>query len=357
MDSFVQILRLWSPALTLLTVVAFAAWVTRLALLRRVRRWAEKTQSRFDDLLIESLDRIWIRGLVLAAVVPGLRFAPLSEEKRQLFERASIALLLLIVTWEASNLLGRWFEQEGPEAATRPSLLRKLVRGTILVAGILLILDNLGVEISALLTALGLGSLAIALGLQPTLANFFAGLHLTMSKPIRVGDFIQLEDGSQGQVVDISWRATRIRLAASNDLIVPNSKLAEMRILNFDQPAPELSVVVPLSVAYGSDLDRVETVLTEVARSVEAEVAGGVRDFEPLVRFRRFGSDAIELAVILRAQTFSDQPVLTSEFLKRVHRRFALEGIEIPFPQRVVHFASGTSGPGARPSEEEPARG
>ncbi len=339
MDPVVNILRLWAPALTLLAVVGLCAWTSRVLVLRRIRRWAQKTQSRFDDLLVESLDRIWIRGLLLAAVVPALRFAPLSDEKLQLFERAAIALLLLTITWEASNLLGRWFEQDGPEAATRPTLLRKLVRGAILVAGILLILDNLGVEIGALLTALGLGSLAIALGLQPTLANFFAGLHLTMSKPIRVGDFIQLEDGSQGQVVDISWRATRIRLAASNDLIVPNSKLAEMRILNFDQPTPELSVVVPLGVAYGSDLDRVEAVLIEEARSVAAEAAGGVPEFDPIVRFQRFGSDGVELMVVLRARTFQDRLTVTSEFLKRIDRRFAQEGIEIPFPQRVVHLA------------------
>lgn len=343
MEGLTEALRPWALPLGLLVAVALFAWLSRRLLIDRLRRLAAKTESRFDDLLLDSLRKIWIRNWILAALIPALRFAPVEGERQQLFERLAVALFLLSLTWEASSLLGRWFEGDGTEGAVRPTLLRRLVRGAVLVAGVLLILDNLGIQIGALLTALGLGSLAIALGLQPTLANFFAGLHLTMSKPIRVGDFIQLEDGSQGQVVDITWRATRIRLAALNDLIVPNSKLAEMRILNFDQPSPQLAVTVPIGVAYGSDLDRVERVLLEEARAVEQKVPGGVPEFDPVVRFQRFGPDSVELLVILRAATFPDRILLTSEFLRAVHRRFQQEGIEIPFPQRVVHLAGGES--------------
>src|SRR6185503_15507020 len=108
------------------------------------------------------------------------------------------------------------------------SLTRNVLRGVILVVGALLVLDNLGIEIKPLLTALGVGSLAVALALQPTLSNLFAGLHITLSKTIRIGDFIELENGTQGFVTDIGWLATKLREGANNQVIVPNARLVEM---------------------------------------------------------------------------------------------------------------------------------
>jgi small-conductance mechanosensitive channel len=188
------------------------------------------------------------------------------------------------------------------------------------------------------LTALGLGSLAIALALQDTLSNLFSGLQILASKQIKPGDFVGLDSGEQGEIIDITWRNTIIREISNNEIIVPNSRMASVTLTNYQLPEQELSIPVEIGVAYGSDLELVERVAAEVALEVVRECEEGVTDFEPLVRFYSFGDSAVEFRVILRAIRYRDRFPLVHEFVKRVHARFAEEGIEIPFPQRVVHM-------------------
>ncbi|HET6372298.1 MAG TPA: mechanosensitive ion channel family protein, partial [Candidatus Polarisedimenticolia bacterium] len=189
-------------------------------------------------------------------------------------------------------------------------------------------------------TALGVGSLAVALALQPTLSNLFAGVHLTVARPVRVGDFIELEGGRKGFVEDIGWRATRVRELPNNLVIVPNAKLAEMVLVNYAMPESEQAALVQVSVSYASDLAHVERVTVEVAREILTEVRGGVAEFEPFIRFHTFGDSSIDFTVILRVRGFTDRFLVVHEFVKRLHSRYGREGIEIPFPQRVLHGVS-----------------
>ncbi|MBZ0089596.1 MAG: mechanosensitive ion channel family protein, partial [Thermoanaerobaculia bacterium] len=183
--------------------------------------------------------------------------------------------------------------------------------------------------------------LAVGLALQPTLSNFFAGLHLSMAQPVRVGDFVELEDGTQGHVIDIGWRATRIRQLANNLVVVPNARLAEMRLVNYTLPEPAQAVLVPVGVAYDSDLERVERITVEIAREVQRSLPEADPGHEPFIRYGAFADSAISFNVILRAVSYTDRWSLVHEFVKRLQLRFAAEGIEIPFPQRVVHSAEG----------------
>ena len=198
-------------------------------------------------------------------------------------------------------------------------------------------LANLGLSITPLLTALGVGSLAVALALQPTLSTLFAGILLAIGRPIRVGDFVELETGTKGVVTDIGWRATRIRELPNNLIVVPNSRIVEMILINYNLPEPEQAALVQVGVAYGSDLERVERVTCEVGHAVLEDVAGGVSGFEPFIRYHTFGDSSIEFTVILRIQQFADRYLVAHEFIKRLKARYEREGIEIPFPQRVVH--------------------
>jgi len=177
----------------------------------------------------------------------------------------------------------------------------------------------------------------VALALQPTLSNLFAGLHITLAKTVRLGDFVELENGIQGFVVDIGWRATTLREGANNLVVVPNARLVEMISRNYSLPEPEQNVIVTVGVGYGSDLERVETVALEVARDVQESVPEGVKGFAPAVRFHRFGESSIDFNAVLRVRALPDRAVLAHEFIKRLKARFEREGIEIPFPQRVVH--------------------
>ena len=256
---------------------------------------------------------------------------------------AAEAVFVLSTALALASFLGRLLDRSAERWAGTPggtSLIQNVVRAGVLGLGVMVILGNLGVSVTPLLTALGLGSLAIALGLQPTLTNLFAGFHITMARQVRLGDLVELDNGMMGVVEDIGWRSTQLRELANNLVVVPNARLTEMILRTYSRPDPSIGVVVPVRVAYRSDLDHVERVTLEVARTVQRECAGAVREFEPLLRVAAFADSAVQVNVILRAQSYGDRFLLTSELLRRLHARYRAEGIEIPFPQRVVHPAA-----------------
>ncbi|MCB1007618.1 MAG: mechanosensitive ion channel family protein [Acidobacteria bacterium] len=345
--------RDWLPGVGLLVAAALLGVLWRSIFYRQAKKLAARTETKLDDILLTSTRRWWPWWFVFVALVPAVHLTPLAVSSRGLVYRFAMVAIVLTLSFAASRFVGLWFDSraEGEGAFAKPSLMREMTRIAVLVAGALLVLDNLGIEITPLLTALGVGSLAVALALQPTLSNLFAGLHMSVARPIRVGDYIELEGGTQGWVEDIGWRATRLRQMPNNIVIVPNAKLADMVLKNYEMPGTEQSAVVTMGVAYDSDLERVERIVIEVAREVLQTVEGGVPEFEPLVRFHTFGDSSINFNVILRARHVADRFLPIHEFVKRVKARFDAEGIEIPFPQRVVHL------PGAqeKPLEEPKA--
>lgn len=328
----------WLAAGAILVLSLLVGWLLRRWLVVRLHALAARTSSPFDDLLLRSTRRLWMPALLLLGISVASRVAPLAEDLRGLVMRIAVSSFLALVVVAAARFAAGWLgSRSGEGPGGRPSLLQTAVRLGIIAAGGLLVLDNLGIEITSLLTALGIGSLAVGLALQPTLSNFFAGIHLSMAQPLRVGDFVELEDGSQGFVVDIGWRATRIRQLPNNLLVIPNARLAEMRLLNYSLPDPHQSVLVKVGVSYASDLEKVERVTVDVAREVQQSLPEAVPDHEPFIRYNNFGDSSIDFSVILRARAYTDRWPLIHDFVKRLHARYRDEGIEIPFPQRVVH--------------------
>ena len=260
-----------------------------------------------------------------------------SKYKRQLafvLGALSVTLALAALASQSVDTYGALISPALPVS----SLTRNVAWGLIAVLGLLVILNGLGLSITPMLTALGVGGLAVALALQEPLANFFAGLFITLAGQIRVGDYVKLDSGQEGYVVDFSWRSTRLRMLANNLIVVPNSKLAQAIVINHHLPSHQLAVLVDVGVDYGSDLRHVERVVADVGRGVMQEVAGGVPEFEPFVRYHTFGDWSINFTVILRAKEFVDQYLIKHEFVKRLHTHFNEEGIVIPFPIRTIVY-------------------
>ncbi len=280
------------------------------------------------------------------AVLTGLWLAsgywPLTPEGRVLVARALFGAGAFSVTLTAARVASLLVDTWGTTLAPglpATSLTRNIVWSLVAVTGGLVILNGLGLSITPMLTALGVGGLAVALALQEPLSNFFAGFFISLAGQIRVGDYITLDSGQGGYVVDFSWRSTRIRMLANNLIVVPNSRLAQAVVVNHHLPAQDLAVLVEVGVDYASDLAQVERVVVDVGRAVMRDVDGGVPDFEPFVRFHTFGESSVDFTVILRAGEFAGQYLVKHEFVKRLHARFRAEGIVIPFPIRTVHNA------------------
>jgi small-conductance mechanosensitive channel len=218
------------------------------------------------------------------------------------------------------------------------SIFRNLTKVLVFLIGIMVILQSLGISITPILTALGVGGLAAALALQPTLANLFSGLQIIVAKQLHPGDYVKLDSGEEGYVTDVTWRNTTIRALPNNMIIVPNSRMASAIITNYYQPQQETSVLIQVGVSYDSDLKKVEKVTIEVGKEIMKEVEGGVPEFEPLIRYHTFDDSSINFTVILRTKEYVGQYLIKHEFIKRLHERYDKEGIVIPFPIRTVYM-------------------
>jgi small-conductance mechanosensitive channel len=232
------------------------------------------------------------------------------------------------------------------------SIFTNLTRSLIFVVGVLVILQSLDISVTPILTALGVGGLAVALALQDTLANLFAGLQILASHQIRPGDFVRLETGDEGYIADISWRNTAIRTLPNNMIIVPNSKMASSIVTNCHRPGKELSVSLMVGVSYDSDLRKVERITTEVAKDVLEEVEGGIPEFDPAIRYQTLGESSITFKVIMRGREFRDQFLLKHELIKRLHEKYREEGIEMPTSVSMLYLQGSKDSAEGRAAED-----
>jgi small-conductance mechanosensitive channel len=217
-------------------------------------------------------------------------------------------------------------------------IVNKVIVIILYLIAFLIILDYLGIEISPLIASLGIAGLAVALALQDTLSNFFAALYMSADKPVRKGDYIQVGTELEGYVEEIGWRSTKIRTLPNNFVIIPNAKLAQSTITNYNVPKKEMSVLVNVGVSYDSDLKKVEKITIETAKKVLKKTPGGVEDFEPFIRYNNFGDSSIDFTVILRTDEFVNKYLLTHEFIKALKEAYDKAKITIPFPIRTVYM-------------------
>lgn len=315
--------------------------ILRKFLFSRVSRWAKNTKSQVDDIIISALSRPFIIWCVMLGIYFALDISKLPKDTVRIAEKILFVLgiaSIMPVLANISTKLVKMYSTRIESVLPVTSLTQNISRISIFSIGILIILNSLGISIAPILAALGVGGLAVALALQDTLSNLFSGFHIIVAKQIRIGDYVKLESGEEGYVIDINWRTTKIRRLPNNVVLVPNEKLAKSIITNYYLPDKELAVLVNLGVHYNSDLKKVEKVTCEVAREVMSGVFGGVPEFEPFIRYNTFGDFSINFTVILRAKEFVDQYLIKHEFIKRLHERYAKEGIVIPYPIRAINY-------------------
>lgn len=331
--------RLLIPAGVAFASAAALIFVRSVAF-RVLHGWADKTETDIDDLIIQSLKTPSFYWCIAIGIYIGVSVSELPDKYVDYLRKAIRVLLLLSVTFVAANLSCRIFRSyvaktSLPIPAT--GLAYGILKGTILALGFLITLSAMGISITPLITALGVGGLAVALALQDTLSNLFAGIHILMEKSVRVGDFIRLESGQEGYVEDITWRTTRIKMLPNNMVIIPNSKLSQSTVTNYNLPEKRMSLLIPIGVSYSSDPERVEKILVEEAKKAVGEIPGLLGDPEPFVRFiPGFGESSLDFTLICQVGEFVDQYLAQHELRKRIFKRFKDEAIEIPFPHRTV---------------------
>ncbi len=312
-------------------------FVVERLLIAGLRRLAASTDIKFDDIVMSSLRGVARWGFFMLGVFAALPALPIpvrfSDEITLAGRLAIVVFAFIFLGRFASGIAAHYAHRLFPSSV---SLTKIIVNVFVMTIGILIVFQTIGVKITPVLGALGVGGLAVALALQDTLANFFAGLQVMASRQVNLGDYVQLDGGQEGFVSDIGWRAATLKMLNNNVVIVPNTKLAQAIVTNFSLEERDFAVRMTVGVAYDSDLEKVERVTIEVARQVAGRIEGAVKSFEPLVRFHTFADSSIQFNVIMRYEDYGAQFIAQHELVKALHTRYRQEGIEIPFPIRTV---------------------
>jgi small-conductance mechanosensitive channel len=335
--------QLVAPALILAVTLALGYAAKRI-MLRLLGRWAARSTGSAAKLASNALMGPFMIWVLILGIHMAIENSHLPMDASQELSNLLVALWVLSFTISASRLAGELIALHGsglPGALPVTSLSQTLAQLAVIIFGVLLLLDLLHISITPILTALGVGGLAVALALQDTLSNLFAGFYVTVARQVRPGDYIRLNTGEEGYTADIGWRNTTVRTLANNLIIIPNSKLGQANVTNFSLPDKRMGASIQVSVSYASDPDHVERVLLEEAQAAARELPGLLADPAPGVSCDPgFGDWALSFTVGYSVREFGDQVNVRAELRKRILRRLRQEKIDVPFPTRTIYMHS-----------------
>ncbi len=329
----------------IIIVVAFAilAWLVDLIMDRLLTALVRKSKFRLDDKILEILHRpVWV-SIILVGAIAAVQWV--SPRPPFPFILTAVLKSLLVLIWALAinrmvlliieDLIRHWREA-GREGSEIIGLIGNITRIIVLAGGIFLLLSVWKINITPLLASAGIAGVAVALAAKETLSNFFGGVTVLLDQPYKVGDYIVLDSGERGEVVEIGLRSTRILTRDDVQISIPNAIITNTKVINESAPEPRFRVRIKVGVAYGSDVDQVEEILLDVARNnphVSPEP-------EPRVRFRVFGESSLDFELLCWAHRPHDKGRIIHELNRDIYKSFGQAGIVIPFPQRDVHVHS-----------------
>jgi small-conductance mechanosensitive channel len=327
--------------LAAVAIILLAALIAGFVLNRVFHHYSVKQRGNRGELLFALLESLPLPLLLLTGLYASLQIFALPQKWELIGSKLIVALVIIVLFYFPAKILILFLRRAGEknpglQQVAAPATL--IVRALFALIAVIIILENLGIHLTAVWTTLGVGSVAVALALQETLSNFFAGLYIMADRPIRLGDYVQVDSGQEGFVQSIGWRSTSMRTRANNLVVVPNSTLAKAVITNYSLPESRTTYVLQVGVAYGTDPDLVEKVLLEVAQeAIHDGIAGLLAAPEPVVRFAPgFGDSSLDFSLIVHITQLADQFLVQSELRKRIVKEFEQAGIQIPFPVRTL---------------------
>lgn len=318
------------------------AALLRLAVFPLLARASLRNSWPYDEIVIARLRTRVVPWVLLASLYASFADMPWRARSIAWGEKITATLLALSVTVTLMGLVSEIVGRAQARAGGT-TLIKYIINSLLLLLGVGVALGFFGVSVFPALTALGVGGLAVALAFQDTLANVFAGVNLTAAGQIRIGDYISLDGGVEGTVVDIGWRTTTLRTGTELMVFIPNKKLGEAVMTNYTRPDAAMSIDVAFRVPLDCDPEAIEALVTEELVAARADHPA-LRDEPPTLRLRTIGDSALEYRAWLGISDFSQRFALQHALLKRVIARLRREGIALPLPQRVVHM-TGSSAP------------
>ncbi|MGD8402188.1 MAG: mechanosensitive ion channel family protein [Anaerolineales bacterium] len=326
----------------LLTAI-FGRWIIKIFFGRILRRFTSFTKNTLDDAILDAIapPLYWL-ALIYAFQFAHNNLSTVFEQLQFDFEQIYFVLFSLVGFIAVWRLIGNIADWYGKQLATTGEIelgeqllpfFRRVVLIILTLIVIIILLDHFNVEVSGLVTTLGIGSLAIALAAQATLSDTINGFVIMVDRPYRIGDRIEIQDlDTWGDVVDIGLRSTRIRTRDNRMVIVPNSVIGKSLIVNYSYPDTQYRIQIHVGVAYGSDIEETRQVLIEAVSKVE----GVLSDHPVEALFLEFGDSALIFRVRWWLDSYIDTRRMFDSVNTAMYNALNEAGIEIPFPQRVV---------------------
>jgi small-conductance mechanosensitive channel len=344
MNTFVNLHKLIVPLLILLGSLLLG-WLFEKQVIKRLKKITQKTNWKYDDILLDSFRGIGFFWFLLAGIYFSLPILPFNATLIIIIQKVLAVSFLMSCTIVASRLLVkllRLYTTRDDGFSPLTTLFEFLINVVIFSLGILIALQSIGVAITPLLTAFGVGGVSIGLALQSTLANLMSGINIITSQKVKPGDYIELKTGEAGYVTDVELKYTVIQEITNNFLVIPNSKILSSSFRNYSLPDKDMLIPIEIGVGYDSDLEVVETVTIQVAKETMQTCSGNIAEYEPFIRYHKFDYFSINFRIFLkiREQEYFEHLKIKHEFLKQLHKAYKEQGIEIPFPLKSAYIAS-----------------
>ena len=305
-----------------------------------LERLTKKTKTDIDDKILAATERSIYAILFFTGLKIGLDFTGILKAHAEILGKLFSIVWIVIGTFlaiETTTILISVYGKKRLGIGTS-YLIQRLTKIGILFVSLIFVLNSLGIEISPLLASLGIAGIAVAFALQDTLANFFSGLYLTADQPIRPGDYIKVDENISGTVLEIGWRSTRLRTYDNNILIIPNKRLGESIITNYNLPGSKILMSTSIDSSYNDNPEKVEKIIYKTAKKVRDKLSTCVKGYEPVVRFYDFGSSGLKFKVFLEVKRIGDQFEVGHILRKELYNAFKKNKIEIPFTTQSVYL-------------------
>jgi len=336
-----------SPYLKAILAFVFfylGAKVIYLILTHLVGRLVKKTATQLDDMILSKVKAPIFYLIILAGIATASNFLPLPTLAETIFSRIILSVVIAISCYLASSfinvLIKGWFTQRSRVTGKVKGreliiLSRKILNFIIFGLLIIFILTLWDVRVTALVASLGIAGFVFGFALRDIFANIFGGIALIADQSFRIGDFIKLESGEVGEIIDIGLRSTRIKsFDEGNEIIIPNNSLVTSKITNYGRPLINLKMVVKIGVAYGSDIKKTRQVLLDCIKKI-----GRIQeDPPPRVYFMEMADFSLNFRVVFWIADFKQRFDIRDKFVSLAYEELQSKGIKIPFPTRTIHI-------------------
>jgi len=314
-------------------------FITRVAI-----KWAKKTSTEIDNIILSKINTPIFYLIILYGASVAINFLPLPDSPKTILSRLIISIALIICCYLVAffiNLLIKTWLAKSKEVIAKGrqndfiAVSRKILNFIIFILLIIFILALWGVKVTALVASLGIVGIVIGLALQTTLANIFGGIALIADRSFKIGDFVELDTGEPGEIIDVGLRSTRIKsFEEGNEIIIPNSILMNSRIINYGRPEVYLKKRIKIGVAYGSDIRKVKNILLNCT----SKIKNILKNPSPQVYFTEMADFSLNFEVVFWISNYQQRLRVQDEFVSLAYEELQTQGIQIPFPTHTIYI-------------------